>query len=159
MGGRLARLILVDGCSFSSIAALSKLLTAPAGGRLEASAGVSRLLLPRRLPDAPEGAHPRGALWTPHASFLARGLTSHVEDAAEAAGVSRATAYRYSPNQRGFGSCYLWLPRAANGRATLICVNARAGPPDPGRPNLSPPPDTRSAFSEQVSCPEQQQRR
>ena len=74
-------------------------------------------------------------------------------------GLDVAEQALYSPNQRGFGSCYLWLPRAANGRATLICVNARAGPPDPGRPNLSPPPDTRSAFSEQVSCPEQQQRR
>jgi AcrR family transcriptional regulator len=32
--------------------------------------------------------------------LLAEGLTPQVEDAAERAGISRTTAYRYFPNQR-----------------------------------------------------------
>ena len=45
-------------------------------------------------------ARTRGALLDAARSLLAAGRTPNVEDAAEAAGVSRATAYRYFPNQR-----------------------------------------------------------
>ena len=45
-------------------------------------------------------ARTRGALLTAARELLADGRTPTVEDAAEAAGVSRATAYRYFPNQR-----------------------------------------------------------
>ena len=42
----------------------------------------------------------RAALLDAARELLARGRTPSVEEAAEAAGVSRATAYRYFPNQR-----------------------------------------------------------
>jgi AcrR family transcriptional regulator len=45
-------------------------------------------------------ARTRGALIDAARTLLARGRTPTVEEAAEAAGVSRATAYRYFPNQR-----------------------------------------------------------
>lgn len=45
-------------------------------------------------------ARTRAALLDAARDLLARGQTPKVEDAAEAAGISRATAYRYFPNQR-----------------------------------------------------------
>ncbi len=42
----------------------------------------------------------RAALLDAARELLARGRTPNVEEAAEAAGISRATAYRYFPNQR-----------------------------------------------------------
>ena len=45
-------------------------------------------------------ARTRGALLDAARRLLAQGQTPHVEQAAEAAGISRATAYRYFPNQR-----------------------------------------------------------
>jgi AcrR family transcriptional regulator len=42
----------------------------------------------------------RQALVTATRDLLAAGLTPNVEDAAERAGISRTTAYRYFPNQR-----------------------------------------------------------
>src|SRR3712207_4564037 len=45
-------------------------------------------------------ARTRAALVEAARELLARGSTPTVEDAAEAAGISRATAYRYFPNQR-----------------------------------------------------------
>lgn len=45
-------------------------------------------------------ARTRAALLDAARELLALGRTPNVEDAAEAAGVSRATAYRYFPNQR-----------------------------------------------------------
>jgi AcrR family transcriptional regulator len=45
-------------------------------------------------------ARTRAALLGAARELLADGRTPNVEDAAEAAGVSRATAYRYFPNQR-----------------------------------------------------------
>ena len=45
-------------------------------------------------------ARTRAALLEATRDLLASGRTPHVEEAAEAAGVSRATAYRYFPNQR-----------------------------------------------------------
>jgi AcrR family transcriptional regulator len=45
-------------------------------------------------------ARTRAALLDAARELLATGRTPAVEDAAEAAGVSRATAYRYFPNQR-----------------------------------------------------------
>ena len=45
-------------------------------------------------------ARTRAALLGAAREVLRRGATPNVEDAAEAAGVSRATAYRYFPNQR-----------------------------------------------------------
>ena len=46
-------------------------------------------------------ARTREAIVTATRRLLAEGQTPTVEDAADAAGVSRATAYRYFPNQRG----------------------------------------------------------
>jgi AcrR family transcriptional regulator len=45
-------------------------------------------------------ARTRGALVEAARELLAEGLTPNVEEAAAAAGISRATAYRYFPNQR-----------------------------------------------------------
>ena len=45
-------------------------------------------------------ARTRAALLSATRELLAQGRTPNVEEAAEAAGVSRATAYRYFPNQR-----------------------------------------------------------
>ncbi len=45
-------------------------------------------------------ARTRAALLDAARELLARGRTPTVEEAAEAAGISRATAYRYFPNQR-----------------------------------------------------------
>ena len=45
-------------------------------------------------------ARTRAALLDAARRLLAQGRTPHVEEAAEAAGISRATAYRYFPNQR-----------------------------------------------------------
>jgi AcrR family transcriptional regulator len=45
-------------------------------------------------------ARTRAALLDAARELLAEGRTPNVEEAAEAAGVSRATAYRYFPNQR-----------------------------------------------------------
>lgn len=45
-------------------------------------------------------ARTRAALVDAARDLLARGRTPNVEEAAEAAGISRATAYRYFPNQR-----------------------------------------------------------
>lgn len=45
-------------------------------------------------------ARTRAALLGAARELLARGPTPNVEEAAEAAGISRATAYRYFPNQR-----------------------------------------------------------
>src|SRR5688572_12816733 len=45
-------------------------------------------------------ARTRTALLEATRELVARGRTPNVEEAAEAAGVSRATAYRYFPNQR-----------------------------------------------------------
>jgi AcrR family transcriptional regulator len=45
-------------------------------------------------------ARTRAALLDAARELLAGGRTPHVEEAAEAAGISRATAYRYFPNQR-----------------------------------------------------------
>jgi AcrR family transcriptional regulator len=45
-------------------------------------------------------ARTRAALLDAARELLAQGRTPNVEEAAEAAGVSRATAYRYFPNQR-----------------------------------------------------------
>ena len=45
-------------------------------------------------------ARTRAALLDAARDLLARGQSPKVEDAAEAAGISRATAYRYFPNQR-----------------------------------------------------------
>src|SRR4051794_23819314 len=45
-------------------------------------------------------ARTRAALIGAARQFLAAGRTPSVEEAAEAAGVSRATAYRYFPNRR-----------------------------------------------------------
>ena len=45
-------------------------------------------------------ARTRGALIAATRDLLARGVMPRVEDAAEAASISRTTAYRYFPNQR-----------------------------------------------------------
>src|SRR5215216_550227 len=45
-------------------------------------------------------ARTRAALLEATRELLAQGRSPNVEEAAEAAGVSRATAYRYFPNQR-----------------------------------------------------------
>ncbi len=45
-------------------------------------------------------ARTRDALLAAVRKLIARGITPTVEDAAEAAGISRTTAYRYFPNQR-----------------------------------------------------------
>lgn len=57
-------------------------------------------------------ARTRAALLDAARELLAEGRTPNVGEAAEAAGVSRATAYRYFPYQRALGRSGAWSSRS-----------------------------------------------
>jgi AcrR family transcriptional regulator len=61
---------------------------------------VSKSISYERTGRTRQKARTRGALLASARELLAAGRTPTVEDAAEAADISRATAYRYFPNQR-----------------------------------------------------------
>src|SRR3712207_4884716 len=61
---------------------------------------MSRSISYERTGRTRQKARTRAALLVATRQLLTRGRSPTVEEAAEAAGVSRATAYRYFPNQR-----------------------------------------------------------
>ena len=66
----------------------------------------------------------RAALVTAARDMVARGVTPSVGDAADAASISRATAYRYFPNQR-------LLLMAAHPETAARSMLGENPPPDP----------------------------
>ena len=73
----------------------------------------------------------RQALTAATRELLAQGLTPQVEDAAERAGVSRTTAYRYFPNQRSL----LMAAHPQIAPDTLLPPDAPVDPPPGSTPS------------------------